>query len=122
VNGWEFLDNPREKKTIALAMDWAAPGHNWFFYPLLGRRLQNDVVYLSAQYKEDVPAWQHRGMLRGDDLSVWLYNVEKEKVDYVLARTPWPIEVRWMENRRDTFELVVSDKAFKIFRYRGEEE
>jgi hypothetical protein len=122
VNGWEFLDNPREKKTIALAMDWAAPGHNWFFYPLLGRWLQNDVVYLSAKYKEAVPVRLHRGMLRGDELSVWLYNLEKEKVDYILARTPWPIEVRWMENRKDTFELVVSDAAFKIFRYRGDKE
>jgi hypothetical protein len=122
VNGWEFLDNPREKKTIALAMDWAAPGHNWFFYPLLGRWLQNEVVYLSAKYQGDVPARLHRGMLRGDNLSVWLYNAKKQRVDYILARTPWPIELRWMESRGDTFELVFYDKAFRIFRYRGEKE
>lgn len=118
VDGWEFLDSPDEKKTIAMAMDWQAPGHNWFFYPLLGRWLQNDVVYLSAKYKWAVPVWLHRGMLRGNDFSIWSYNLEKEKVDYILVRTPWPIELAWMNSKKDKFQLVFSDRKCKIFRFK----
>ena len=92
--GWEFLDHPDEKKTIALALDWSPPGHRWFFYPLMGRWLQNDIVYISAKYKWEVPAWLHRGMLRGDDFSVWLSNLERNKVDYIFVMKPWPDRIK----------------------------
>jgi hypothetical protein len=118
--GWEFLDRPHEKKTIALAMDWNPPGHRWFFYPLMGRWLQNDIVYISAKYKWEVPAWLHRGMLRGDDFSVWLSNLKRNKVDYVLVMEPWPVELRWMEQHLDKFKLVLLDPNYKIFMYTGE--
>jgi len=120
VNAWEFLDQPDEKKTIAMTMDWKPPGHRWFFYPLLGRRLQNDITYISAKYKWEVPTWLHRGLLRGDDFSIWLYNLKKEKVDYILVAKPWPIELIWMQRYKDKFHLVFSDKQCKIFNYIGE--
>jgi hypothetical protein len=118
-NGWEFLDHPAEKKTIALAMDWNPPGHRWFFYPLMGRWLQNDIVYISAKYKGDVPAWQHRGVFRGDDFSVWLSNIERKKVNYVVVMQPWPPELKWMEELTDEFQLVFLDASCKIFKYTG---
>jgi hypothetical protein len=120
VNGWEFLDQPDEKKTIAMAMDWAPPGHYWFFYPLLGRWLQNDIAYVSAKYKWEVPTWFDRGLLRGDDFSIWLYNLRRKKVDYILVRTPWSIELRWMQRYQDKFQLIFSDKNCKIFKFTGE--
>ncbi len=118
--GWEFLDHPDEKKTIALTLDWSPPGHRWFFYPLMGRWLQNDIVYISAKYKWEVPAWQHKGMLRGDDFSVWLSNLEQKKVDYIFVMKPWPVELKWMEQDSDKFQLVFLDPGYKIFMYRGE--
>jgi hypothetical protein len=120
VNGWEFLDQPDEKKTIAMTIGWSPPGHRWFFYPLLGRWLQNDIVYISAKYKWEVPTWFHRGLLRGDDFSIWLYNLRRKKVDYILVRTPWPIELRWMQRYQDKFQLIFSDKNCKIFKFTGE--
>ncbi len=118
--GWEFLDHPNKKSTIALTMDWSPPGHRWFFYPLMGRWLQNDIVYISAKYKWDVPAWQHRGILRGDDFSVWLSNIKRKKVNYVVVMQPWPPELKWMEQHADTFQLVFLDASCKIFKYTGE--
>lgn len=118
--GWEFLDHPDEKKTIALTIDWSPPGHRWFFYPLMGRRLQNDIVYISAKYKGEVPAWQHKGMLRGDDFSVWLSNLEQKKVDYIFVMRPWPVELKWMEQHPDEFQLVFLDPGYKIFMHTGE--
>ena len=120
VNAWEFLDRTDEKKTVAMAIDWKPPGHHWFFYPLLGRWLQNDIVYISAKYKWEVPTWLHRGLLRGNDFSIWLHNVRGKKVDYILVQTPWPIELRWMQRYQDKFKLVFSDRDCKIFKYEGE--
>ena len=116
----EFLDKPDEKKTIALTMDWKSPGHNWFFYPLMGRHLQNNVTYISAKYKWEAPTWLHRGLLRGHDFSIWLHNLKKKKVDYVLAQTPWPVELQWMKHHEDKFHLMLSDKNCKIFKYARE--
>jgi hypothetical protein len=120
VDGWEFLDQPDVKKTIAMSIGWAAPGHKWFFYPLLGRWLQNDVVYISAKYKWDAPIWLHRGLLRGNSRSTWLHNLKRKKVDCILVAKPWPIELRWMLSDQDAFQLVFSDQECKIFKYLGE--
>jgi len=116
VNGWEFLDQAGEKKTITLTMDWAPPGHNWFFYPLFGRWLQNDIVYISSKYKWEVPTWLHQGSLRGDDFSIWSHNVIRKEVDYILVQKPWPIELKWIRYH-NKFKLVFSDKNCRIFKY-----
>ncbi len=119
VDAWEFLDRPGEKKTIALSAGWDPPSHKWFFYPLFGRWLQNDVEYLSAKHKWEVPTWVDRGMLRGDDYSIWLYNVKAKKVNYILVEAPWPVEMSWMLRDREQFRLVFSNNDCKIFGYTG---
>jgi hypothetical protein len=119
VDAWEFLDRPGEKKTIALSAGWKPPSHEWFFYPLFGRRMQNDVEYLSAKNKWDVPTWIDRGMLRGNDYSIWLFNLKRKKVGYVLVQMPWPIETSWMEREKELFQLVFSNRDSKIYKYIG---
>jgi hypothetical protein len=120
VNGWEFLDSPDEKKTIAMTIGWQPPGHKWFFYPLLGKHLQNDIVYLSAKHKWEVPTWVDRGLLRGNSIAVWLHNLKRKKADYILTVKPWPKELSWMLNNQDKFQLVFSANDYKIFKYKGE--
>ena len=92
-----------KKKTIAMTMGWNPPGHYWFFYPLLGRCLQNDITYISAKHKDKVPTWLHRGMLRGKDFSIWLHNLKRKKVDYILVAKPWPAELKWILQHKDNF-------------------
>jgi hypothetical protein len=117
VDGWEFIDRPDEKRSVALTMGWNAPGHKWFFYPLLGRWLQNDIVYVSAKYKWETPTWLDQGKLRGDDLSIWLFNLERKKVDYIFVAKPWPMEIEWMSRNKDKFNLVFSDREYSVFKY-----
>jgi hypothetical protein len=119
VDAWEFLDQPGEKKTIALSSGWDPPSHKWFFYPLFGRRLQNEIAYVSAKHKWDVPTWVDRGLLRGDDYSIWLFNLASKKVQYILVQAPWPVEAAWMQRERELFELVFSNNDSKIFKYIG---
>jgi len=120
VNAWEFLDQPNAKSTIALAMDCATPLGRWLFYPLLGRWLQNDIVYISAKHKWEVPAWFDRGLLRGNDFSIWFFNLKKEKVNYILVNAPWPIELQWLQRHQDKFQLVFDNKHCRIFKYTGD--
>ena len=121
VNGWQFLDQPGEKKTIALSIGWNPPGHKWFFYPLLGRHLQNDVVYVSAKSNWETPTWLDRGLLRGRDSSIWYKNLKKKGVDYVFVQKPWPIELQWMLGNKEKFQCVTSDREFRIFQYMVED-
>ncbi len=120
VGAWDFLDRPDDPKTIALAMDPATPLGYWLFYPLMGRHLQNDVAYVSAKNKWDVPAWVDRGMLRGNDYSVWLYNLKRLRVDYIMLAAPWPLEYSWMSTHKDAFDLIFSDSRCKIYRFAGD--
>ncbi len=117
VNGWAFLDQPDEKKTIALTSAWHEPGTAWFFYPLMGRWLQNDITYISAKYKWEVPIWLHRGLLGGNNFSIWLHNLKRKKADYIFVQKPWPPELKWIKRNPDKFQLVFSDKHFNIFKY-----
>jgi hypothetical protein len=120
VGAWEFLDKPDEKRTVAMARGWKAESHEWFFYPLLGRHLQNDIVYISAKDKGETPTRIDRGLLRGENFSIWIDNLKRKKVDYLLVVEPWPIELTWMYEYPNDFQLVFSEKQFKVFKYREE--
>ena len=120
VNGWEFLDQPNRGKRVALSVGWEPPGHIWFFYPLMGRRLQNEVLYVSPKYAREVPAWLHKNMLRGDDARLWLSGIREKKVDFVFVAQPWPKELTWMEGDPETFRPVFSTKQCKIFKHARE--
>jgi len=119
VSGWEFLDSPGEQKTIAMTMGYKPPGHQWFFYPLFGKELQNDIAYVSSKYKWEVPAWLHQGLMRGEDLSIWRFNLQRKKVDYIFLVKPWPTELRWMLDCQDEFQLVFSGQGCMVFKYTG---
>jgi hypothetical protein len=118
VDAWEFLDRPGEKKTIAMTMGWSPPGHKWFFYPLCGRKLQNDIEYISAKHKWSVPTWVDQGLLRGDDFSIWLHNLKRKEVDYILLAKPWPKELQWILRDKENFKLVFANSECQIFYYK----
>lgn len=120
VGAWEFLDQPGTPKTIAMTMGPETPLGYWLLYPVLGRRLQNDVVYVSAKSKWEVPAWVERGLLRGDDFSIWLYNLKRLQVNYIMVSPPWPIELAWISRHEDEFELIFSDVRCRIYSFTGD--
>jgi hypothetical protein len=116
VDGWEFLDSPEHKKTVALAVDAKPWEHCWLFYPLLGRSLQNDAVYVSTQHKWDVPAWLEGESHKRSDEALWLNNLTKQSVDYVFVFSK-PIELVWIRKYKDLFQIVFDAKEYKIFAY-----
>lgn len=116
VGGWAFCDDPREPKTIALASYEPNIGHHWFFYPLMGRGLQNRVLHVPAHSSE-------RG---GADYRAWLAHLQAEGVTHVFvqlhpelapgASGREPPELAWMAGRPELFELLNSGAHYRVFR------
>jgi hypothetical protein len=118
-----------------MTVAWEPPGHTWFFYPLLGKWFQNEILYVSAKHTHNVPTWLERGRLRGNDQSIWLDNLRRDEVDYILVvsnmvnpcvmdrgklfQETWPDELRWMQSRPAQFLPVFSDACCKIFKHQG---
>jgi hypothetical protein len=115
VEGWRYCDRPEHPRRIALAAGWAHRGQNWFFYPLLGRRLQNTVVHVPAKYPE-------RSLQPGSDVPpddsfshAWLQELHRENVDTVFVQEPWPIEESWMRKNSDAFTLLKAGDGFRVY-------
>lgn len=113
--GWSWISQQPGGFTIAFATGWWQYGHNWFMYPLMGRRLENRVVYASINREEDVPTSEDSGLLREKaSKKIWLNNLKKKKVDYLYLQNPKTYEHVWAEE--ENFELVFKSKSIQIYR------
>lgn len=118
VDGWRWCDDPVRPRRIAFATGWEWSGHNWFLYPLLGRRLQNDVVYASVNRRGDVPTHVDRGLLRERfDVDLWLGNLREKRVDLVFVQSPEPPEVAWMRARPDLFTRAAGGDGWEVYAF-----
>jgi hypothetical protein len=132
--GWAFCDRPEQPKTIALA--GSRVWFDWFFYPLMGRRLQNRVLYCPTEHLLS-DCWEphpieprHAPPLPGapapapPDPAVWLANLRHAGVSHVFVQlregrdtlgADIPHELGWLQARPDGFRLVLSDEGFRIY-------
>jgi len=116
VTGWEALDHPTEPRTVALATGWVWPGHNWYFYPLMGSRLQNHVLYVPVNRRGVEPTHVDSGMLRTRvDECDWLSNLKELEVDRVIIQAPFPEEQHWMAARPSQFRRVVAEPFVEVY-------
>jgi len=119
VDGWRFCDQPDHPRRIALTTGWEHHGQNWFYYPLLGRRLQNTAVYIpTASSKRVGPAHEEPG--DGSAFETWRDDLRREKVDTVFVQKPWPIEESWMGAHPEAFMVVRAGDGFKVYDVVGE--
>jgi hypothetical protein len=118
VEGWIWCNQPDRPLSIALAAGWSNSGHNWFYYPLMGSRWQNKVVYASIDHKGPYSTLASRG-LRGShtDFSAWIYNLQMLRVDLVFIQSPWPLELTWAQQHPQYFKKECAGESFYIFRF-----
>jgi len=112
ARGWAFCDEPREPKTIALVSFEPLAGHHWFFYPLMGRRLQNTVLYVPADRQ-------------ADDAAAWLEALRESQVTHLFVQlsifpdkpgdTGEPHEMAWIRARPDLFRLADEGCYYSVF-------
>jgi hypothetical protein len=114
--GWAFCDDPREPKTIAIASYEPHLGHHWFFYPLMGRRLQNRVFYAPKKVQ-----WA-----KGEHFDGWLFHLRARRATHVFvqlhpellpgAAGREPVELSWIRGHPDLFELLADSAHYRVYR------
>ncbi len=112
---WEWIhNNTLEGKRIA----YTGRGE---FYPLFGRRLVNDVFYVSVN--KTVPlAHNYPGALYRAELDekAWLKNIFDNKVDLLVVYLPhqsdqFPVEDEWAMKNKNIFNLVYENSKARVY-------
>jgi hypothetical protein len=108
-----LVDDPGRPRRIAVTSGPWVMADNWFAYPFLGRRLQNEVLYVPVS-RDGV--MRHFGSqevneayLRAADFSAWLARLRQAGVTEVMSFSPPSVELAWMEAHPEVFRRVIGD-------------
>ena len=128
---WRELDRPPDgaaggsggfpARRIAVTAGWDGLGHNWYRYPLLGSRLQNDVLYVPITEDGSIVDYREREELaRRASSRAWLERLVGERVDYVVSLAPRTTpEDGWMRRTPELFTptVVVAGDFHALYRF-----
>lgn len=115
VGAWEQCDEPENPHTVALAGKRHADETDslvtailrWFWYPLLGSRHQNRVVYASIYEERDLPTRPYFGGMTDDGVeAVWRANLRRLGVDRLLLIRGAQPETDWIANDVNAFKMI----------------
>ena len=115
---WKQLDG-EEPKRLAVSAGWSGPGHNWFWYPLMGSRLQNTLTYVPILPEGRVRDYADPATLARADFPAWLEGLSQLEVEYVVTLTPPPPEAKWLSAHPELFEPLVTRGGSGAWRVRN---
>jgi hypothetical protein len=101
---WRDLDRP-EPLRLAVTAGWDGRGHNWYRYPLLGRRLQNRVLYIPVTAGGEVIDHHEADRLAAAaSFRAWLARLVAARVDVLISLAPrWTLEDAWARAAPELF-------------------
>jgi hypothetical protein len=106
---WREVDGAEPSRIAVTAGYDPRTPHNWFRWPFLGTRLQNDVVYLPVTADgEIISYYDHEALVEAADRTAWLQRVADQEVDWIAALGPATIEHRWILELPQIFRLAIS--------------
>jgi hypothetical protein len=116
---WQALDDGAPRR-IAVSAGWRPPGDNWFRYPLFGRRLQNDVVYIPVTADGSIVDTRFASSSGRLSREAWIRRLVERGVDVVVLLAPEPPEAAWVRGLPAIFEpfAVSPDGLNSAFRIR----
>lgn len=105
---WKALDDGVSHR-VAVVAGWDGIGHNWYRYPLLGGRLQNEVLYVPVTADGAiVDYWRRDELARRANVNAWVARLLAERVEVVVSLAPrTTIEDHWMRRLPGLFEPMV---------------
>lgn len=101
---WPMLDTSRNL-VIAVTVGKDQVGHNQFFYPLLGSRLQNRLVYVPISSSDDESRLEPAERYARAEPGAWLAHLEASSVDLVVGLWRPTPERDWLA-RQASFEVA----------------
>jgi len=120
---WKLVDNPSRPITIAVTAGWARYGLNWYLYPLMGRRLQNHVAYISPAQLGELPSYAPGlDSFKRVEASIWINRIREAKVDMIFVIMPPPPELAWIEDNPGIFKLLQESEDYRIYEFEQNEE
>jgi len=118
VGGWSFVDRPGSPAVIALTAGWHEAGENWFFYPLMGSRLQNTVTYVPLSHAGQIGSADFVRRENGR-ASEWRDELRVRRITMVFVQAPWPVEDEWMRASPESFTLRQSATGYRVYQVIG---
>ncbi len=101
---WRYCDQDKPLRIAFVAGFQEPAGHNWYRYPLLGSRLQNEVIYVSPTGSGKVPSYRRMSALRPElDSKRWEERLLEQGVDFVVVAVPHTAEWSWLQRNRRLF-------------------
>jgi hypothetical protein len=79
---------------------------NWYIYPFLGSRLQNEPVYIPISHSGQFVPHTDPTYLTDADRDAWLGRLESERVAAVVSFPPAGPELAWMEAAPERFRPI----------------
>jgi len=108
-----LVDDPSRPHRIAVTSGPWVMADNWFVYPFLGRKLQNEALYLSTARGGNIhhfgsPAINEE-YSRAADFGSWLAHLRRARATHVMSFSPPSIELGWMESHPELFTKLSGD-------------
>jgi hypothetical protein len=98
-----MLDEPRRPHIIAVAHGPTDLVDTGLFYFLIGRKLQNRLVYVSLAKDEGEVLLNPWNAFQKVSYELWVERLLERGVEYVLTLDSSPLEQSWMERHPDRF-------------------
>jgi hypothetical protein len=107
-----LVDEPKSSSKIAVTAGPFQNADNWLVYYFLGRKLQNEITYVSVAGDGRIPEFRESASLaRHADETVWTRRLLEQRVTHVMSFMPPSVELGWMEQRPDVFERVAGESG-----------
>jgi hypothetical protein len=107
---WAYCDRQERPYCIAVTAGWDGTGHNWLWYPLLGRCLQNEVMYVPITADGSIVNYADSDRLAAAaDFQSWLERLHRKRVELVVCLSPETVESRWIQRHETVFTRVAGD-------------
>jgi hypothetical protein len=113
---WRSLDGD-EPVTVAVSAGWDGIGHNWYRYPLLGRHLQNRVLYVPITADGSFVDYGRTAPDTQLSCDAWLTRILASNADFLLLLPPLPPESGFADAVPQVFERKITIRPLQTALY-----
>jgi hypothetical protein len=115
ADGWREVDVPDRPQRIAFVCGWENMGQNWFVYPLLGSRLQNELLFVPSTASGAPGSYRPDAAEPRTTPDEWIARLRAAGAEVLFVALPAPPELAWAEAHPEVFALRAGGPGFRVF-------